>query len=164
MNDKLEIAQYKFIGYLSKLSDSFGLNKLVAQIYALLYLSDKALSLDEIAEKLKVSKGSISVNIRELEKWGAVKSVWVKGSRKDYYEAELNLKKIISNKLRSAVEKRLVEVGGVIDECNSIVKSSYKELSEEDKNIVKIYEERLQKIEDLKTLASSMLIVAGKLL
>ena len=58
MNSRLEIAQDKFIDSIGKLCDSFGLNRFIAQLYAVLYLSDSPLSLDEIAEKLKVSKGN----------------------------------------------------------------------------------------------------------
>jgi len=45
---------------------------------------EKPLSLDTIVEKLKMSKGSVSLNIRELEKWDAVKKIWVNGTRKDF--------------------------------------------------------------------------------
>lgn len=164
MNSKLELAQDKFIESIGKLCDSFGLNRFFAQLYAVLYMSDKPLSLDDIAERLKVSKGNISVNIRELENWGAVKSVWVKGSRKDYYEANLDIKKIISDKVKSGIRRRVDEVSNMIDEFNSIVNSSLGELTEEEKKMVKIYEERFKKIEDLKNLASSTLAIADKLL
>jgi len=164
MNNKLEIAQHKFMEGIGKLCDSFGLNKFIAQLYALLYLSDKRLSLDDMAEKLQVSKGNISLNIRELEKWGAVKNVWVKGSRKDYYEADLDIKKVISNKVKSGVQKRIQEISGMLDEFNAIVQSARGELTEEEMAIVKIYEERLKKIEELKTLASTAMSLADKLL
>lgn len=163
MNIKLELVQHKFIESISKLCDSFGLNKFVAQLYAVLYLSDGPLSLDEIAERLKVSKGNVSINIRELANWGAVKSVWVKGSRKDYYEANLDLKNVILNKLKSAIQKRIGEISSMINESKEIIKSSGTRLTEEDRHIAKIYEERFRKIEELKTLVSSALGLADKL-
>ncbi len=63
------------------------INKVGGQIYALLFLSDEPLSLDDIAERLSVSKSNISINIRLLEEYDLVKQVWVRGSRKDYYTA-----------------------------------------------------------------------------
>lgn len=164
MNGKLEAAQHKFIEGIGKLCGSFGLNRLVAQIYALLYLSQDALSLDDICETLKISKGSVSMNIRELENWGAVRKIWVKGSRKDFYEAELDVKKVVVNKLRGSVQKRLSEITNMTEQFNSIVQSAAAELSEEEKSIARIYEERLKKIEDLKSLASTALTIADKLL
>lgn len=63
-------------------------NKVGGQIYALLFLSEDPLSLDDIAEKLSVSKSNVSINIRMLEDYNLVRKVWVRGSRKDYYAAE----------------------------------------------------------------------------
>lgn len=62
-------------------------SKVGGQIYALLFLARTPMSLDEIGNVLKLSKGNISVNIRMLEGFGLVRKVWVRGTRKDYYEA-----------------------------------------------------------------------------
>ena len=64
------------------------INRVGGQIYALLFLSEEPLSLDDIGERLGVSKSNISINIRMLEDYNLVRKVWVKGSRKDYYAAE----------------------------------------------------------------------------
>lgn len=164
MDNKLEKAQDRFIERVGKLAESFGLNKFIAQLYAVLYLSDKPLSLDDMVMRLKGSKGNISLNIRELEKWGAVRNVWVKGSRKDYYEADLDIKKVFSNKLKTSVQKRIAEVSGIIDEFNGMVQSTDSELTEDEKRLAKIYQERLKKIEDLKALAVTALNFAEKFL
>lgn len=162
MNRKLEMAQDKFIESIGKLCGSFGLNKFVAQLYAVLYLSNKPLSLDEMAEELEVSKGSVSINIRELEKWGAVKNIWVKGSRKDYYEAEPDVKKVAINKIRSGVRKRIEQVSDMIEEFRELTRSAEGEMTDEDRKMLKAYNEKLKKIEDMKTLASKALGVAEK--
>lgn len=64
------------------------INRVGGQIYALLFIADEPMSLDEIAERLGVSKSNVSVNIRMLEDYNLVRKVWIKGSRKDYYAAE----------------------------------------------------------------------------
>ena len=163
MNGKLEMAQDKFIESVGKLAASFGLNRFIAQLYAVLYLSDKPLSLDDLVERLKVSNGNISLNIRELEKWGAVKSIWVKGSRKDYYAADPDIKKVFANKIRSSVQKRISEVSGMIGEFKNIVDSAEGELTEEEKKTVRIYRERLKRIEHMESLASKAMSIAEKL-
>jgi DNA-binding transcriptional regulator GbsR (MarR family) len=74
------------------------INRVGGQIYALLFLSDEPLSLDEIGERLGVSKSNISINIRMLEEYNLVRKVWVKGSRKDFYAAERTYpKKVIKD-------------------------------------------------------------------
>lgn len=74
------------------------INRIGGQIYAILFISEEPLSLDDIAKKLCVSKSNVSVNIRMLEDYNLVRKVWVKGSRKDYYAAErVYPKKVITN-------------------------------------------------------------------
>lgn len=163
MNSKLETAQDKFIESIGKLCDSFGLNRFIAQLYAVLYLSDKPLSLDEIVERLKVSKGNVSINIRELENWNAVRSVWVKGSRKDYYEANLDVKGVILRKVKQAIQRRMGETTDMIDSFKNIIKVPDEDWTEEEKKLAKTYGERLKKIEELKSLASTALSLADKL-
>lgn len=150
MNSKLELAQNKFIGGIGRMSDTFGLNRFVAQMYALLYLNDKPLSLDEIAEALGASKGNVSINIRELEKWGAVKNVWIKGSRKDFYQADPDVKKVFLNKVRSAIQKRTAELSSLLEEFRQILESIDGNLPEEEAKVVATYTERLEKIKEIK--------------
>ncbi len=163
MHNKLEMAQDKFIASIGELAGSFGLNQFIAQLYAVLYLSDKPLSLDELVERLRASKGNISLNIRELEKWGAVKNVWVKGSRKDYYEADPDIRKVAANKLKAGIHKRIGQVSDMIEEFKELIHSSEGDMTEEDKKIVKAYHEKLKKIEDMNSLASKALSLAEKL-
>lgn len=150
MNNELELAQNKFIGGISRMSDAFGINRFVVQLYAFLYLNGNPLSLDELTEALGVSKGNVSINIRELEKWGAVKNVWVKGSRKDYYQADPDLKKILLNKVKSAIQKRTVELSNLVDEFGQILESIDGNLDEEEAKIVATYTEKLVKIKEMK--------------
>lgn len=150
MNSKLELAQNKFIEGIGRMSDTFGLNRFVAQMYALLYLNDKPLSLDEIVEALGASKGNVSINIRELEKWGAVKNVWIKGSRKDFYQADPDVKKVFLNKVRSAIQKRTAELSSLLEEFRQILESIDGNLPEEEAKVVATYTERLEKIKEIK--------------
>jgi len=68
--------------------------------------------LDEIVAELSVSKASVSISIRQLETWSAVKRVWVKGDRKDYYEAETNFNNLLRNGLLEIIRKKLDTAGG----------------------------------------------------
>lgn len=163
MNDRLEQAQDKFLESIGKLCESFGLNGFIAQLYAVLYLSDKPLSLDDIKDKLKVSKGNVSINIRLLEQWGAVRSIWVKGSRKDYYEADVDIKKVVTSRAKVFAHNRLVEISTMTDNFRSIIESANGGLNKEEKQMVRIYEDRLKKIEELKTMAYAALTLADKL-
>ena len=65
-----------------------GVPRSTGQIYGLLYLSPKPLSLDDIAEALRISKASASTGTRQLLAWRAIHQVWVHGERRDHFEIE----------------------------------------------------------------------------
>lgn len=80
----------------------FGIPEVVGRIYGLLFFSDQPLGLEDIASELEVSKATVSIHIRFLEGMKTVRKVWVKGSRRDYYEAERNTGKIMVEYLQSS--------------------------------------------------------------
>ncbi|MDO8603575.1 MAG: ArsR family transcriptional regulator [Candidatus Omnitrophota bacterium] len=151
MSKNLTDVQDVFLGKINHICNKFGLNNIMAQLYALSYLSKAPLSLDEMSERLKISKASVSINIRALERYGVVRKVWVKGSRKDYYEAEMDITKVIMESFKSMAERRLLEI-------DDILKSSYDVLDSVDlkngkEEGVKVLKERLDKLKNFYTQA-----------
>ncbi len=104
-----------FVELIGNMGAGLGLSKAACQLYALLYIKAKPLSLDAMSEELGTSKGNVSVNIRALERWGAVKKVWKKGSRKDYYRAEEDIGKIVLARLQEGAGKRVDALKDYID-------------------------------------------------
>ena len=80
----------------------FGMPEVVGRIYGLLFFSEQPMGLEDIASELEVSKATVSIHIRFLEGMKNVRKVWVKGSRRDYYEAERNTGKIMAEHLQSS--------------------------------------------------------------
>src|SRR5437870_2655557 len=103
-NDHIPFELARFAG---ELAESIGFNKSIGQIYGLLYTGTAPLSLDEISQKLSMSKGNASINLRVLEEWGAVHSVGVSGSRRDHYEANTKIKDLFLRRLQEGLTKRL---------------------------------------------------------
>jgi len=66
----------------------WGINRSVARVHALLMASEEPVSLDEIAERLQISKGNASMSLRELRTFGVVRQVEVPGDRRDFYVTE----------------------------------------------------------------------------
>ncbi len=87
-DERLETAKQTLIQGTGRISAFWGLKEAMGRIYGLLYLTPGAMSLDDIADTLGMSKGSVSIHIRDLEGIGMVRKVWNVGSRRDYYEAE----------------------------------------------------------------------------
>ena len=66
----------------------WGINRTMAQVHALLFISDKPLPAVDIMEELQISRGNVSMALRELIAWGIASRVHVKGERKEYYATE----------------------------------------------------------------------------
>ncbi len=105
MNKSAEEIREGLMEAMGRITSFWGFSKIMGQLYGLLYLSPKPLTLDDMVESLAVSKGNVSINIRALERWNMVKNVWVKGDRKDYYEAETDFWKIVKGVLREREKK-----------------------------------------------------------
>ncbi|NLB34331.1 MAG: hypothetical protein GX817_00675 [Elusimicrobia bacterium] len=108
MNDSRKL-QLKFANATGMLASRLSLSPIAGQIYGLLYLSEEPVSLNDMVDKLAISKASASTNVRALESWGAVRKVWVSNSRRDYYEAEPDIMKIVFSKLKEGMERRMGE-------------------------------------------------------
>jgi len=156
MNKKLTDAQDIILSRINHISGKLGLNNIMAQLYALLYMSDKPLSLGDMSERLKISKASASINIRALERYNAVRKIWVKGSRKDYYEAEADITKVVKDRVRLMTENRLSEMENMIN-------TSYNELNsvaspdKEENDGIKFFSQRLERLRDLNKKAKTIL-------
>ncbi|AIJ04962.1 hypothetical protein JH146_0111 [Methanocaldococcus bathoardescens] len=135
----MEEAKKLIIELFSELAKIHGLNKSVGAVYAVLYLSDKPLTISDIMEELKISKGNVSMSLKKLEELGFVKKVWIKGERKNYYEAVdgfSSIKDIAKRKY-----KLISEVYEKIEDENLKKKlKKLKNVSEEIYNILKKYE------------------------
>ena len=83
----LTSVQRQYILHWGEMGTRWGINRTVAQIHALLYLSPKPLAAEEIAQTLNVARSNVSTSIRELESWGLVRPLHVLGERREHYES-----------------------------------------------------------------------------
>ncbi|HTM41017.1 MAG TPA: MarR family transcriptional regulator [Terriglobales bacterium] len=83
----LSPAAQKFILHWGEMGTRWGVNRTVAQIHALLFLSPKPLEAEEIARTLSVARSNVSTSLRELQGWRIVRSVSVLGDRRQHFES-----------------------------------------------------------------------------
>ena len=76
-----------FIIHWGRMGARWGVNRTIAQIYALLYISPRPLNAEEISETLSVARSTVSTGLHELQGWGIVEVVHVLGDRRDHFEA-----------------------------------------------------------------------------
>ena len=109
----------RFIQDAGHMTQSLGLGRVTGQIYAYLYLSKEPRNLADMQSALGISKGSASTVVRQLEQWAAVKKVWVKGDRRDYYTASDWFGNIIKNAVFDTMGKKLTSYAAMLDEIET---------------------------------------------
>jgi len=77
----------KFILHWGEMGTRWGINRTVAQIHALLFLSSEPLTAEDIADALSVARSNVSTSLRELQAWGLVRVVHILGDRRDHFQA-----------------------------------------------------------------------------
>jgi len=95
-----------------RLIEFWGFKRNMGRIWAVLYLSPEPLSAEDLREALQLSSGAVSMTLSELGRWGVVRKVWVQGDRRDYFNAEIQLWKMIS---RVFNEREKAEVSNAIE-------------------------------------------------
>ena len=83
----LALVQQKFVLHWGEMGARWGINRTVAQIHALLFISPKPLNAEEIAKILGIARSNVSTSLKELQNWGVVKIIHLMGDRRDYFES-----------------------------------------------------------------------------
>ena len=88
---RLPVAIERFVLHWGDLGSCWGVNRSVSQIHALLYLSDRPRTAEEIADLLGLARSNVSNSIKELLAWNLIRRVPIKGDRRDHFEAEADV-------------------------------------------------------------------------
>ena len=104
---KLPGAVERFVLHWGDMGGQWGVNRSVSQIHALLYLSERPLTADEIAAALGLARSNVSNSVKELLAWNLIRRVPIKGDRREHFEAETDLWEIAT---RIAVVRKEREI------------------------------------------------------
>lgn len=77
----------QFVAHFGEMGSRWGINRTVGQIYALIFISQRALNADEIADTLEFSRSNVSMGLKELQAWRLVRLKHQAGDRREYFEA-----------------------------------------------------------------------------
>ncbi len=113
-------AKDKFISTWGSLGSLWGINKAMAQIQALLFISTKPLSMEDIMEDLKISRGNTSMNLRQLMDWGIVTKELVPGKRKEFFSTEKDVQELARTIAKERSRREIQPVIKVLKEVSSI--------------------------------------------
>lgn len=113
----LSPAVRRFVLHWGDMGSQWGVNRSVSQIHALLYLSERPLTAEEIAEALAMARSNVSNSIRELQSWGLIRRVPVLGDRRDYFEADADIWSIAAKIAAGRKERELDPALAALDAC-----------------------------------------------
>lgn len=82
------------------LIENWGFKRNMGRMWTVLYLEDHPLTAGELGDRLGLSTGSVSMLLTEMQQWGVVKKTWVVGERREHFEAETSIWKLVSRVLR----------------------------------------------------------------
>lgn len=133
---KYKEAKEELIQAWGNLGYSWGLNKTMAQIHALLMISPKPLSTEEIMEELQISRGNANMNIRALLEWNIVYRILIPGERKEYFKSEKDVWELARQVVRERRKRELEPILKVLKSVNEVQAENTEE-SKEFKKIVK---------------------------
>ena len=114
---ELTTVQQQYILHWGEMGTRWGINRTVAQIHALLYLSPRALPAEEIAATLSVARSNVSTSIRELETWGIVRAVHVLGDRREHYESMKDVWEMFRLVLTERKRREIDPTLQILNEC-----------------------------------------------
>lgn len=144
----LQAVQDSMLDGLGQLADYFGFNRVMGQLYAALLLSPEPLSLDDLLTSLGKSKASVSMNMRTLEHMGIVREVWVRDTRKKFYEAESDMWKILTNVMGSRELRDIDRALDVLENNIQRLRDKMPALDEDTRTLAKYYIDRIDQLQD----------------
>jgi DNA-binding transcriptional regulator GbsR (MarR family) len=98
--DRVDPAVLEVADAVGALIESWGFKRNMGRMWAVLYLEDHPLTAAELGERTGLSTGAVSMLLAELLHWGTVKKAWVVGERREHYEAETSIWKMVSRVFR----------------------------------------------------------------
>ena len=113
----LSLVQQKFVLHWGEMGTRWGINRTVAQIPALLYISPQPLNSEEIAETLDVARSNVSNSLRELQSWRIVKLVHVLGDKRDHFESMKNVWEMFRIVLDERKRREIDPTIAMLEEC-----------------------------------------------
>ena len=115
--DKLSPVQQKFVLHWGEMGTRWGINRTMAQVHALLFISPKPLNAEEIVGALGVARSNVSTSLRELQGWGIVRMVHILGDKRDHFESLRDVWELFRVVMDERKRREIDPTCQVLDEC-----------------------------------------------
>lgn len=142
----------------------WGFRRHMGRLWTILYLSPDPLTTADLAETLQLSSSAVSLSLGDLVRWGAVRKTWRPGERKDFYEAETSIWKL----LRRVYERRelnlIREANEALDQAQNVLDGVRGRVSAAERRRIEFMRKRLSRLSALSRAGERLvrLLVAGR--
>jgi DNA-binding transcriptional regulator GbsR (MarR family) len=120
----------RYVVHWGEMGARWGVNRSVAQIHALLFLSERPLTAEEIADTLSIARSNVSTSLKELQSWGLVSVANVLGDRRDHFETEHDVWKVALKIVEQRKQREIDPTLGALRQCVVEAKDDPKTASE----------------------------------
>jgi len=140
----LAAARREFVDLWGQMANHWGINRTMSQIHALLMISHEPLTAEQIMEELQISRGNVSMNLRDLINWGIVRRTSSPGDRRDFFTTEADVWSMFQVILRERKKRELDPLLTRLDEC--LASAGAAPETPEDREAHEIYTKRLTEL------------------
>jgi DNA-binding transcriptional regulator GbsR (MarR family) len=123
-NQQLVVAQDLFIRRWGEMGQTWGINRTMAEIHALLYIVGEPLCTDDVMERLNISRGNSSMSLRALCEWGIIRRVHKRGERREYFESLAEVWEMFSIIAAERKRREMDPVLETIKQCRKMLKEN----------------------------------------
>ncbi len=121
INSVLDRSRALFIRRWGEMAASWGISRTMAEIHALMFISNKPLCTDDLMEQLGVSRGNASMNLRQLVTWGLIERVHQRGDRKEYFVADSDVWQMFETITRERRRREIEPIIETIEKCREML-------------------------------------------
>ena len=114
---KLSDSSRQFILHWGEMGTRWGVNRTVAQVHALLYLSPESLTAEDIAETLSVARSNVSTSLKELQNWNLVQVDSRMGDRRDFFHTSADVWTLFLTIIEQRVEREIIPTLTMLRRC-----------------------------------------------
>lgn len=139
------------------LMELWGFRRQLGRIWAVLFLSDRPLAAPDLCDRLRISTGLLSMSLAELRYWGVVRSVEVPGDRKEHFEAETNVWRLVARVLREREKRAVEEALATFERALADVRAALADVDPAVKAAARFRAKRLELLADLSRAALNVL-------
>ena len=120
-NPALDASKALFIRRWGEMANYWGINRTMAEIHALCFVSTEPICTDDVMERLRVSRGNASMNLRSLVDWGLIHRVHIRGDRKEYFTALTDVWQLFETIVRQRRRREVEPILETLQKCREMV-------------------------------------------